>query len=161
MTVVARNATLEDWESLKLCWGSLKDSRHAWKITGDLPVLRTYFILSLIHNSAFFVPVLVDEDSKYILGFAVIQESVAPSIAGDGQGMLDNKHSFIRALYVRAGTPEDQSRLLEEYMFRWALSRGHEYLMGNCRPDFPDRFAKKYGYEVSHVVVKKSLRGGN
>ena len=155
--MIARQATLEDWASLKECWADLKGSRHSWKIQGEEAVLRAYFTLSLT-TPAFGIPVLVDEDK--VVGFAVLQGCNNQSIAQDGVNVTNSPHTFIRALYVK---PEAQkeSWKLEEFMSQWATDRGHEFLQGNCRPDFPDRFARMYGYEVSHVVVKKTLRKGN
>lgn len=155
--MIARQAQIEDWNGLKACWHSLKDSRHAWKIHGDEAVLRSYFSLSLVHP-VFGVLVLVDDSTGEVRGFAVLQECVNSSMDTSGQGMVNEPHSFIRALYVKSGTAPEHSAMLESEMKNWAIRRNHLYLCGNCRADFPDRFAKLYGYEVSHVVVKKSLK---
>lgn len=155
--IIARQATLEDWDALVQCWLRLKKSRHAWKISGDMPVLRHYFLLSGL-NDGTFVPILVDELGERVHGFAVIQECTQPTVGPDGRTVLPCIHGFIRALYVDAGTQAEDSKKLDDLMTAWSLSRQHEFLCGSCRKDFPERFAARYGYEISHVVVKKQLK---
>lgn len=155
--IIARQAHLEDWPSLKKCWESLKDSRHSWKIQGEEPVLRSYFTLSLV-SPAFGVIVLISTATQEVHGFVVMQECSNTSMDPQGRGMVNDLHTFIRALYVKSGTNPLHSAMLETEMSNWAKRRGHQFLCGNCRPDFPDRFARLYGYEVSHVVVKKTLK---
>lgn len=157
LRLIARQAYLEDWPALVECWQRLKKSRHAWKISGDLPVLRHYFHLAGL-NDGTFIPLLVDEWGSRVHGFAVIQECVQPTVGSDGRTMLPCTHSFIRALYVDAGTPAPDSKKLDDLMTAWAISRKHEFLCGSCRKDFPERFAARYGYEVAHVVVRKQLK---
>lgn len=154
MRFIARQATLEDWGPLVSCWNDLKGGRHAWKITGGLPVLRSYFHLMGV-QPGIFIPLLVDELGICVQGFAVIEECIQPSISPNGLGMVNCLHGFIRALYVRSGTPPEESQKLDGLMTGWSKMRKHEFLCGNCRKDFPERFAAKYGYEISHVVVKK------
>jgi hypothetical protein len=157
MNIVSRKAELEDWLAVKECWETLKNGRHNWKIEGEEPVLRAYFQSSLLSGPLFF-PILVDEESGRVYGFAIMQEAQMPSPSADGLTMHFYPHSFIRALYVRSGVKPEESALLDQLMTAWAVGRNHILMTGNCRLDFPERFAQRYGYFRQHVVLTKRLK---
>ena len=157
MMIIAKKAELEDWDAVKKCWQVLKNSRHAWKIEGEEAVLRSYFQSGLVAEPLFF-PILLDQLSGEVRGFAIMQEASMPSPSADGTKIIFYPHSFIRALYVRAGTKPEDSAKLDQLMTAWAQGRNHIMMTGNCRLDFPERFAERYGYFRQHVVLTKRLK---
>ncbi len=157
MSIIARKAELEDWAAVRDCWQTLKDSRHSWKIEGEEPVLRAYYQSGLVTGALFF-PILVEEDTGIVRGFAIMQEASMPSPSADGLTIMFYPHCFIRALYVQSGVSPEDSLKLDALMTTWAQDRNHILMTGNCRLDFPERFAQRYGYFRQHVVLTKRLK---
>lgn len=154
--MICRKTELEDWAAVQACFQHLRNSRHALRLGGEEPILRAYFIHALT-DQRLFLPALFDEQGT-VHGFSLMQDSLMPCPTADGTAMELNAHAFIRAIYVKAGVKQADAQLLDDLMTAWSMSKNHVFMCGNCRPDFPPRFAQRYGYEVSSVIVKKTLR---
>ena len=105
-----------------------------------------------------FFPILRHDTTGEVLGFAILQEMFMPKVV---EGMVSTiPYGFIWALYKTPTTISGKSVLgwgnheLISAMVGWAKERGHHHLAGNCSPDFCVKAARRYGFQVKHLVME-------
>ncbi len=150
-----RQATLDDWAEAKELWLEFEKSPHYWKIEGNLASFSSYFAASLVMD--YLKCFLVFFNTKPV-GFCIITESIASNINSEGFQVVE-KQSFIRAVYIRPGTPRRLGRELDNILDKWGKFRDHKCRFGNCRLDFPTKGAlEAYGYAPKAIVMSKEIR---
>lgn len=155
MSVVVRQAELEDWSEVKNLWFNLKDSPHAMKIEGDLSTLKAFFVGSLTSPH---VCMWVSIENGVYTGFVITQINLTPEPTGNGQ-VVTIPLQFIRAVYVdnRIADPGTVG-IMDTIMCNHSREQGCKAVFGHCRKDFPARAAlKQYGYEPAYLVMRKEL----
>lgn len=157
--MIARVITLDDWIGVKEAWAKFKAGPYAEVIDGGDNLVQQMFLASLMPGSPILMLGVFDNDpipDCYALGS--VQAFEEPVVSADGLRLEMEGYTYIRSVFSLM--PASQSRYLFEMLqlvVDWAKARGHKSIRGNCRLEFPERLAKRYGFYPRHTTFYKRL----
>lgn len=147
--MIIRLATLDDYEQAKHIRQEAAEVGNVFK---DKSLFDNYYARSICQPDRFGIFLAFTEE---VVGLA----SVVVHLQDDG--LQVRRDTFLSGVYLRKGIPFSLGKMLSVHINQWAVQRNCYQIFGNFWPKGKiDAYKRKYGLEVSHLVVTRGVDYG-